>query len=116
MIKDTHDYFQEVDPEELTGVSDAFKLRMAQIGYKPYRSSRGAIKWTNQASRLYRASQRNKSFRLFRKSSRIPEFNAVHKRFWKNTWHLVMDNFLFILLVVILGIGLYLILTHNITI
>ena len=65
---------EELDPQDITDISEGHKKTLIERGLRPFRTSHGRIVWANDSTRLYKLSRSNpfKGFRLFApKSPRI---------------------------------------------
>lgn len=107
------DYLHELDPDELTDVSEIYKQKMKEIGYKPYRTASGGVKWTSPAGRLYRLSKKNKSWKLLRRSGNAPKPNQIKSDYVKPILGLIKDNILFMMLVAAIALGIMAVIKYN---
>lgn len=68
MSKHRYTLTEEVDPQEITNLSEGHKQNLLERGMRPYRTSHGRIVWANESIRLYKMSRHSSpSLKLFSK-------------------------------------------------
>ena len=69
MTREKYTLTEQLDPKDVTDISEGHKASLIQSGLLPYRTSHGRIVWANDATRIYKMGKRNpvKKFRLFNK-------------------------------------------------
>lgn len=68
MTKEKYTLTEQLDPKDVTDISEGHKASLMASGLLPYRTSHGRIVWANDATRIYKMGKRSsaKRFRLFK--------------------------------------------------
>lgn len=113
MRKEHYQLLQELDPKDVTDISEAHKKMLLAQGLKPYRTSHNQIKWANTATQIYKLSQQSTKFHLFPKKRRTHP-NRIRRRHRSRLLLLIRDNWLFFLIVLAIAAGILYILKFHV--
>lgn len=97
---------QELDPKDVTNISEAHKKMLLAQGLKPYRTSHNQIKWANAAIQIYKMSQQSNKFHFFPRKKRSPHQGKSRRRHRSKFFLIIRDNWLFILLLALIAAAL----------
>ena len=110
---DRYQLLQELDPDEVTDISDAHKKMLLAQGLKPFRTSHNKIKWANTATQIYKLGQQNHKFHFFPKKRMADRPNRIRKRHRSRLVMVLRDNWVFFMvLALIIVILLYILNFH----
>lgn len=103
---------EELKVQDVEGFSEAQKKYYVSLGYRPYRSASGSIKWlspSQHSRRIYNVHRRNFIQRLFAEHPKIKPHRRKHRsklsKFFQAYW-------LFLLIMMVIAILVLLLLRH----
>ena len=105
---------QELDPNDVTDISDAHKKMLLAQGLKPFRTSRNHIKWANTATQIYKLSQQKQKFHLFpRKKKTIARPNRIKRHRRSHLLLAMKDNWILVLMIIMILASLLFVVTFH---
>ncbi|HRY84862.1 MAG TPA: hypothetical protein P5533_09540 [Candidatus Cloacimonadota bacterium] len=104
--KEHYQLLNELDPNDITDISEAHKKMLLAQGLKPFRTTHGQVKWANTATQIYKLSQKSHKFHLFPKKRKSSHPNQIRRRHRSRILLLIRDNWLFFLILAALAAGL----------
>ena len=115
MTKEKYTLTEQLDPKDVTDISEGHKASLMASGLFPYRTSHGRIVWANDATRIYKMGKRNpaKSFRLFRQKP-LHKANRIKRGMTRmSRWQLLKDFLPFFLLLLAIAVFLVAVVKYN---
>ncbi len=68
MRKEKHDIIQVLDPDEVTGLTDAQKKHYLSLGYQPCKLASGRIKWLNMGQQAAMLTKKRHGYSIIPKA------------------------------------------------
>ena len=112
--KDHYLLLEELDPNDVTDISEAHKKMLLAQGLKPYRTSHNQIKWANTATQIYKLSQQSTKFHLFPRKKRSRHPGKGRRRHRTKLFVIIRDNWFFLFIVMLIAAGILYVLKYHI--
>jgi len=113
MSKKKYIVVQVLDPEEVSGYTEAQISHYLSLGYLPCLLANGTTKWLTESQRVIRAAKANKPFFRFSSKPHKPTKNRrTRRRHRSNFQKFLLDNWQFISLLLSLIVVIWLLVVY----
>jgi len=96
MSKRKYIVVQVLDPEEVSGYSEAQKAHYVSLGYMPCLLANGGTKWLTESQRVIRAAQASRPFFRFGIKPKMANNRRTRRRHRSNMQKFLLANWKFI--------------------